>query len=166
MNTELEPCPFCGDQDAEVAESSVPTIAGGKKQAVYCTGCFCEGPTADTHAEAIAAWNRRAAQPVSAGLTDEQIDMRVRTACHSDPTMASGEYCLTIDEVRALLSAAQRDSQPVADTSADARDAARYRWLRDSAMPDDVFELLERVEGDDLDVEIDAAIAASREGKC
>jgi len=57
---ELLPCPFCGNPDAEEAESVVPTITGGKKRAVYCNACFCEGPTADTSRQAISAWNARA----------------------------------------------------------------------------------------------------------
>lgn len=64
---ELQPCPFCGDYDPEVAESSVPNIHGGHKHAVYCNACFCEGPTADSEAEAIAAWNRRASRASRVG---------------------------------------------------------------------------------------------------
>lgn len=56
----LLPCPFCGDHSVEEAESAVPTTKGGHKRAVYCNGCFSEGPTADTTADAIAAWNTRA----------------------------------------------------------------------------------------------------------
>lgn len=57
---ELLPCPFCGEHFVEEAESDVPTIHGGNMRAVYCNGCFAEGPTADTPADAIAAWNTRA----------------------------------------------------------------------------------------------------------
>ncbi len=53
-------CPFCGDWGAECADSSVPSIHGGQKKAVYCNTCFCEGPTSETEAGAIEAWNRRA----------------------------------------------------------------------------------------------------------
>lgn len=53
-------CPFCGDWGAECAESAVPSINGGQKKAVYCNTCFCEGPTSETEAGAIEAWNRRA----------------------------------------------------------------------------------------------------------
>jgi Lar family restriction alleviation protein len=55
----LVPCPFCGDPNVEEAESGVPTLHGGNKRAVYCNGCFCEGPTADTTKAAIAKWNER-----------------------------------------------------------------------------------------------------------
>lgn len=57
----LSACPFCGDKDVELADSSVPKIEGrGPKQAVFCHGCFCEGPTADHESDAIELWNRRA----------------------------------------------------------------------------------------------------------
>lgn len=37
-------------------------------------------------------------------LTDEQVDTAIRAVCHSDPTTKyPGEYCVTIDELRALL---------------------------------------------------------------
>jgi len=62
---EIALCPFCGDWGAEVAESAVPSIRGGQKQAVYCNTCFCEGPTAETETGAVEAWNRRVA-PVPA----------------------------------------------------------------------------------------------------
>lgn len=57
----LAPCPFCDGRDPELADSAVPSaLTGMQKRAVYCNDCFCEGPTADTDADAIAAWNRRA----------------------------------------------------------------------------------------------------------
>lgn len=57
-----------------------------------------------------------AAQPVSAGLTDAEI--------RSVWDRMDWTTCTAMDFGRALLSAAQQSSQPVADTSADARDAA------------------------------------------
>lgn len=48
-----------------------------------------------------------AQQHAQAALSDEQIDSIVRNACHSDPQMVTGEYCLTIDEVRAILATRQ-----------------------------------------------------------
>lgn len=64
---EIALCPFCGDWGAEVAESAVPSIRGGQKQAVYCNTCFCEGPTAETETGAVEAWNRRAAPSLPEG---------------------------------------------------------------------------------------------------
>lgn len=60
MNPQIKPCPFCGCEDAELADSEVPKIDGrGKKQAVFCNSCFCEGPTADHESDALELWNRR-----------------------------------------------------------------------------------------------------------
>lgn len=71
MSEELKPCPFCGS-----------TLLGMSQTGIYwgrCDSCHCEGPTAETEAKAIAAWNRRA-QPAQvaalaaalAALTAEQ----------------------------------------------------------------------------------------------
>lgn len=59
-STPIRSCPFCGDYGAEVAESSVPSIHGGNKRAVYCNTCFCEGPTSETEDGAVERWNSRA----------------------------------------------------------------------------------------------------------
>lgn len=43
-------------------------------------------------------------RPVPASeLSDAEIDQIVRDACHSDPVMETGEYCLTAHEVRTVL---------------------------------------------------------------
>lgn len=60
-----------------------------------------------------------ARQPASEGLTHKQIDQLVRAACHSDPTTKDGEYCLTVDELHAILS-------PV--PPAKAADHERVQW--------------------------------------
>lgn len=58
--SDLLACPFCGSEQAEVADSSVPKIDGrGQKVAVFCNDCFCEGPTADNESDAMELWNRR-----------------------------------------------------------------------------------------------------------
>ena len=59
--SDLIPCPFCGDDDPEVIQSTIPNINGGFKRAAYCNGCFCEGPPADSDEDAAARWNMRAA---------------------------------------------------------------------------------------------------------
>jgi hypothetical protein len=62
----LLPCPFCGaeqddhgdlDHDAYFCKSSSGMLAIG------CSRCMCIGAAGRTRAEAIAAWNRRAAPP-------------------------------------------------------------------------------------------------------
>ncbi|WP_248321988.1 hypothetical protein [Caballeronia sp. Sq4a] len=44
-------------------------------------------------------------------LTDEQIDRLIVSACHSDPRMKNGEYCLTIDEMREILAIASQSAK-------------------------------------------------------
>lgn len=62
----LRECPFCGDDGAEVAESEVPSIHhDGKKVAVFCNACFCEGPTCEWGKDAIEAWNTRTVPAIS-----------------------------------------------------------------------------------------------------
>lgn len=57
----IKPCPFCGDTDGELAESSVPDcVSGAAKWAVFCNMCFAEGPTCRERKDAIPAWNHRA----------------------------------------------------------------------------------------------------------
>lgn len=51
--TDLSSCPFCGGE-AEALVSATGCV-------VSCSTCVAEGPPWDTKAEAIAAWNRRAA---------------------------------------------------------------------------------------------------------
>ena len=73
---EIDPCAFCGEYDGECAISGVPNHQGKRKFAVYCNGCFCEGPPAETKDEAIEAWNRRAtpapAQPDPLHVANER----------------------------------------------------------------------------------------------
>lgn len=59
-SSELVRCPFCGDDNAELGDSEVPTINGNQKVAVFCNTCFCEGPTANCESDAIELWNARA----------------------------------------------------------------------------------------------------------
>ena len=58
MSAELKPCPFCGGK----AESRISS--SGRKYFGACLSpkCWIDGPLADTEADAIAAWNRRAGE--------------------------------------------------------------------------------------------------------
>ena len=58
MPDELKPCPFCG----EASESKIILSSSGMGvEFVACLACGTDGPAEQTKAEAIAAWNRRAA---------------------------------------------------------------------------------------------------------
>lgn len=116
----LEPCPYCGDYGAEVAESNVTSIFGGLKKAVFCNLCFAEGPTAETVTNAVAAWNRRATQAVPA-LTDDWRDQLAALvdiyddAMNNPPesrTYVDGAFKQQMDEARALLAAPQPPQEP------------------------------------------------------
>jgi len=50
----LGDCPFCGGDDLEVTDMDGDHY-------VLCHGCALEAPFHDSRAEAVAAWNRRAA---------------------------------------------------------------------------------------------------------
>lgn len=54
--SELLPCPFCGCHD--VYETSNGTLS----MYVECTDCGAQGPSSETPAKAIKAWNRRASR--------------------------------------------------------------------------------------------------------
>ena len=55
-NKKFEACPFCGSEEIDTWSK----LSGYQSTVFYsyCANCGCEGPTADSEAEAIAAWNR------------------------------------------------------------------------------------------------------------
>ena len=54
MTQKLKPCPFCGADEASVE------VIDYDFYGVQCYCCKATGPTEETKAEAIDAWNRRA----------------------------------------------------------------------------------------------------------
>ena len=54
----LEPCPFCG---GEAEMLTAESMNGGYLFGIMCNDCRSRGDVYDTEAEAIAAWNSRAA---------------------------------------------------------------------------------------------------------
>jgi Lar family restriction alleviation protein len=212
MNTELKSCPFCGSTDISEGEVLTEYPNGKTTTQSMCNNCKALGAEATLsqdeidygNAKAIVAWNRRVAQPVSAGLTDEQIaeiwaentvsgNLETGSSVHRfahallsaaqrDSAPASDEdkcpRCGHPDFMRCgcspafQLQAALQDSQPVADASADARDAAILR--AGAVLSNIAFNMAQRrlgelLTGDDARAlynarnQWDAAIAASRE---
>lgn len=58
------PCPFCGATNVQVY------AAGEDCQIVRCLVCSAHGPVSNTRREAIAAWNRAAAQRARVGPSE------------------------------------------------------------------------------------------------
>lgn len=56
-NPALEPCPFCGKQDAKVQ-----SVKEDSAKYVACLNCSAEGPVEQEDGP-VAAWNRRASSP-------------------------------------------------------------------------------------------------------
>lgn len=96
MSEELKPCPFCGCDD----------IRTHLEWSMICANCGAEGSLTDSRADAIAAWNRRAALAST------------RTA--SDTRTAAGEA-----ECDSALRAAPAGQQ---DAGTAAQDAAALAW--------------------------------------
>lgn len=57
-NSELMPCPFCGDTDVQIE----PYLGSGTYYQVRCGGCRCGGPIG-FHYEVVDEWNRRVSKP-------------------------------------------------------------------------------------------------------
>jgi Lar family restriction alleviation protein len=79
----LKSCPFCGSGVAKeignASFSGVELMCGEKDRPyVWCGTCGSSGSFEDTEAEAIAAWNRRAAQhtPEASALAARLDDVR------------------------------------------------------------------------------------------
>lgn len=77
-NKELLPCPFCQHKVISLhAHSRRANTAGGYHHFVRCPRCHTEGPRSlSGKDDAIAAWNRRAAQPVV--LSDDAVNEGIR----------------------------------------------------------------------------------------
>ena len=72
---DLLPCPFCGDAGEDYREPSYTKVS----HYIYCNGCGCQGPVRYTTDEAVAAWNRRAANaPTAPALLALDRELRIR----------------------------------------------------------------------------------------
>jgi len=58
----LKPCPFCGAREDD-GDGPNQQHVNGDSEIVNCRRCGAETQYFDTADEAIAAWNRREAQP-------------------------------------------------------------------------------------------------------
>ncbi len=102
-------------------------------------------------------------------LTPDEIDRISRECVENTIGFDHVKFARAIE--RALLAAHPGQPEPRAEVTDDARDAARYRWLRDVSVPPHNFYLSVPIEFDgvrytraEVDAEIDAAIDAARAG--
>lgn len=112
MSEALKPCPFCGSEEVELADSSVPKINGrGFKQAVYCNDCFCEWPTADHESDAMEAWNNQALTAERDRLHEEVAKLKKGEARLNDglSKIAQAIGVLTPLELIALADSNEQD---------------------------------------------------------
>lgn len=145
MSAALLPCPFCG------GEATV-----GPTATMYIVECNNAGCSANPdsiavfkHA-AIAAWNRRApVQAQGVALTDAQIIDALDRPGFAWENLNTAEQRNLLDSIRALLAQAQPKS------AEDARNAARYRFIRTKI---DVRQFM--IGNLPLDESIDSRIAA------
>lgn len=71
---ELSPCPFCGETGRYLY-----VIAEGY---VYCGACDSKGPERADVADGVAAWNRRAPDPLREALLWEHAALKALQADH------------------------------------------------------------------------------------
>lgn len=73
----LLPCPFCGGPDTRLFNR--PDEFNRTSRGVQCANgdCFIKGPEFETEAEAIAAWNRRAAPTDDLSVENENLRLRL-----------------------------------------------------------------------------------------
>jgi Lar family restriction alleviation protein len=101
MSDNLLPCPFC---DGEAALDSVEVMDDhvvSDRYYVFCFECFAESANLATEAEAIAAWNRRAAPatmatPITPTLV-EAMEFRLQTGPFGIPDVV--HYIRSIAEM-------------------------------------------------------------------
>lgn len=75
MSEKLEPCPFCGERER------VELLQFDAREWVHCCACDAEGLVCDGLAEAIAAWNRRAARAEVRPAVDREAVARIILEC-------------------------------------------------------------------------------------
>jgi Lar family restriction alleviation protein len=110
--TELKPCPFCGGTPA--LQSWTPDDGDDHAHWIECQSCKIEQMALfDTPAEAIAAWNRRAAPEVPSDAVVERLrawdDMI--TNCAGVPQNPDSLPMMLRHEIRTMIAALRPDGQ-------------------------------------------------------
>ena len=172
-NTTPLPCPFC-DSD-QLLEYHDPRTTLHPWYRIECDHCGCNGPGSD-RGDHIELWNTRATQAAPAvpshtgSMVNQQFEelaMMIRmlvSALRKARPCAPGDLDYrAIDLLRRydLLGSPLRDSATHPAMPEDVRDAARYRFLRDTAWPPVLHDVIAMHRNKRWDIEIDAAMAAA-----
>lgn len=147
MSNELLPCPFCGDDE-------IMDFQAHLENRVQCAMCNVSTDTFPSCEESHAAWNTR----TKAAPTEVPYALR-QWAMEDEPesTLFDEGYNAARRWVKMQLEyAVSKAPQPVSD---DARDAARYRWLRCRTTTERI-DLISHVYDTDMDNHIDAAMGS------
>ncbi|WP_369065271.1 Lar family restriction alleviation protein [Burkholderia gladioli] len=124
MSDKLSDCPFCGSSDIEYRAMALHWVR--------CGSCGSEGPGRGNKKAAIDAWNRRASPAIPTVDPVAIIEQcAIRAALHSQYPVETdfdrGYEQARLDAARSIRTL--KAVLPISE-SEDARDAARYRWLR------------------------------------
>lgn len=164
---ELKPCPFCGSKSVDIREGST-----FRWRIVVCTGCEATcgeirhdtmaddqvKAEVETHARAIAEWNAR---DEDKGEAVAWMRRNVTYKAHDGSNLTGrrdGERILS--ERKVYEDDIPLYTRPSTTSAEDARDAARYRWLRENE--DDRNRVFQSSCFEDLDKAIDAVVSAER----
>jgi Lar family restriction alleviation protein len=128
MTEELKPCPFCGSTRVSLSVSKFSSV-------VACNECQSEGPNIHDESEAVGKWNRRAAPSQPEGAPAPLKDGQVAALVNELRDIAlkfhgAGQLRERIAQVIRPLFSKAGVAAPEKAAAADAKDAARYRWLR------------------------------------
>ncbi len=95
VSEELLPCPFCGGTEQRICHEETRWPV----KHYHWVQCWCEGaasgPKAQTKADAIAAWNRRASSPA---LAPEEVPCPRRVATKCETPLACKDGCRYADD--------------------------------------------------------------------
>lgn len=181
---DLAPCPFC-------SAPGRPDFIAGASYSIKCTGCLARTFYKATAADAAVAWNRRGviapAAPSSVATWRQRIGVDQDYPLDVPTDVERAMVAQIADLEAALLAAGGRTAggdgtwvviggQRLGKTMLHElrQNAARYLWLRDkadrmlcTAAPmvaslDDAGNLIELIDGDELDAAVDTAMARPR----
>lgn len=141
MSSEMRECPFCGNQPRSGWQGTgVPGMDDCGYWGIDCCNAFAH---ADTEAEALAQWNRRALLARTEAGADGVSIWRYRFR----NSETGGWHEWRYSEQEPVLNSFVADKTEIQgpfthpqDASGDAEDARRYRWLKDRSTRKSVMD--------------------------